>query len=111
LEHLGSKNDALKVYEAGLADPGVKGAQRVALQKSVVKLSIPPRRWKVPVFAELSTPVKERRLLADRHTACAVYVATLGRAWVLCKPGVGCRMRHMLWLSVFGFECIAILMQ
>ena len=47
LEHLGRKSEALCAYECGLADPHVTGAQRITLQRGVLKLSVPPRRWKV----------------------------------------------------------------
>lgn len=52
LEHIGCLNESLSVAENGLIDPYIRAGSRMALQRRVVRLSKPPRRWKVPSFAE-----------------------------------------------------------
>lgn len=36
----------------GVIDPWVRAGSKVALQKRVVRLSKPPRHWKVPSYAD-----------------------------------------------------------
>ena len=50
LEHLGRKNDALCVAESALEDSYVRSGDRVLLQKKVLSLCKPPRRWSKPSF-------------------------------------------------------------
>ncbi|GKV25046.1 hypothetical protein SLEP1_g34555 [Rubroshorea leprosula] len=52
LEHIGCPNESLSVAEAGLMDPWVRAGSRVTLQRRVLRLGKPPRRWKVPCFSE-----------------------------------------------------------
>ncbi|KAJ7549063.1 hypothetical protein O6H91_07G038500 [Diphasiastrum complanatum] len=52
LEHLGRKEESLQVAEIGVADDKVRGGDRVALQRRVIRLGKPPRRWKKPAYAE-----------------------------------------------------------
>lgn len=51
LEHLGFANESLSVAEEGILDPWVRAGSRLALQKRVLRLGKPPRRWKIPDFA------------------------------------------------------------
>ncbi|XP_057783244.1 fanconi-associated nuclease 1 homolog isoform X2 [Salvia miltiorrhiza] len=51
LEHLGRIDDSLQVAEDGLLDPWVRAGSRVALQRRVLRLGKPPRRWKIPNFS------------------------------------------------------------
>lgn len=37
--------------ENGLLDPWVRAGSRMALQRRVLRLGKPPRRWKVPSFS------------------------------------------------------------
>ncbi|KAJ8763849.1 hypothetical protein K2173_003631 [Erythroxylum novogranatense] len=53
LEHLGRQNESLSVAEEGLLDQWVRAGSRMALQRRVLRLGKPPRRWKVPSFANL----------------------------------------------------------
>ncbi|XP_049932499.1 fanconi-associated nuclease 1 homolog isoform X2 [Nymphaea colorata] len=53
LEHLGRLDESLTVAEESLADPWVRAGLRIALQRRVLRLGKPPRRWKVPDFAKL----------------------------------------------------------
>lgn len=52
LDHLGRKEESLQVAEKGVTDPLIRGGDLVALQRRVVRLSKPPRRWKKPPYAE-----------------------------------------------------------
>ena len=52
LEHMGCPNESLSVAEAGLLDPWVRAGSRMALQRRVLRLGKPPRRWKTPSFSE-----------------------------------------------------------
>ncbi|KAG6420126.1 hypothetical protein SASPL_116645 [Salvia splendens] len=51
LEHLGRVDDSLQVAEGGLHDPWVHAGSRVALQRRVLRLGKPPRRWKIPSYS------------------------------------------------------------
>lgn len=51
LEHLGRPNDALEIGEAALADESLSPGDRLALQRRVLRLGKPPRRWKKPSWA------------------------------------------------------------
>ena len=53
LEHIGFANESLSVAEEGLLDPLIHAGSRLALQKRVLRLGKPPRRWKVPDFAAI----------------------------------------------------------
>ncbi|KVI00331.1 HIP116 protein [Cynara cardunculus var. scolymus] len=52
LEHLGRVNESLCVAETGLLDPWVRAGSRISLQRRVLRLGRPPRRWKVPSYSE-----------------------------------------------------------
>lgn len=52
LEHMGYKNESLSVAEEGLLDPWVRAGSKLALQRRVLRLGKPPRRWKKPTFAK-----------------------------------------------------------
>lgn len=51
LEHLGFIDESLQVSENGLLDPWVRAGSRMALQRRVLRLGKPPRRWKVPSYS------------------------------------------------------------
>ncbi len=42
-----------QVAEAALADEHVRGGERLDLQRRILRLSKPPRRWKTPPWARL----------------------------------------------------------
>lgn len=50
-EHLGRPLEALEVAEAALADECVKTGDRLSLQRRVLRLGKPPRRWRRPQWA------------------------------------------------------------
>lgn len=52
LEHLGRLNESLTIAENGLLDPWVRAGTRISLQRRVLRLGKPPRRWKTPSFSE-----------------------------------------------------------
>nr|XP_016499777.1 PREDICTED: fanconi-associated nuclease 1 homolog isoform X2 [Nicotiana tabacum] len=74
LEHVGCLDESLEVAEKGLLDPWVRAGSRVALQRRVLRLGKPPRRWKTPSF---SSSVKRK----------IVEVHVQGRP-LNCKTGV-----------------------
>lgn len=49
---MGCLNEGLSVAEDGLPDPSVRAGSRMALQRRVLRLGKPPRRWKTPSFSE-----------------------------------------------------------
>ena len=51
-EHLGRPVDALELAETALADDHLSPGDRLALQRRVLRLGKPPRRWKRPPWAE-----------------------------------------------------------
>jgi fanconi-associated nuclease 1 len=52
LEHMGRPNESLSIAEGGVIDPWVRAGSKLALQRRVLRLSKPPRRWKVPRYAD-----------------------------------------------------------
>ena len=59
LDHIGCKEESLEVAESSLNDPRICNGDRIALQRRVIRLAKPPRRWKKPTFANLSRSCKE----------------------------------------------------
>ncbi|XP_075504905.1 fanconi-associated nuclease 1 homolog isoform X3 [Primulina tabacum] len=62
LEHLGRLEESLQTAEDGLLDPWVRAGSRVALQRRVLRLGKPPRRWKIPSYSSLI-----KRKIAEVH--------------------------------------------
>lgn len=52
LEHINRVNESLSVAEEGLLDPSVRAGSKMALQRRVLRLGKPPRRWRVPDYAD-----------------------------------------------------------
>ncbi|GJN00799.1 hypothetical protein PR202_ga18012 [Eleusine coracana subsp. coracana] len=52
LEHVDRPNESLSIAEGGVIDPWVRAGSKFALQRRVLRLSKPPRRWKVPSYAD-----------------------------------------------------------
>ncbi|KAK4799419.1 hypothetical protein SAY86_024784 [Trapa natans] len=60
LEHLGYLSESLSIAENGLLDPWVRAGSRISLQKRILRLAKPPRRWKIPPFSSsLNRKIKE----------------------------------------------------
>ncbi|KAG8077160.1 hypothetical protein GUJ93_ZPchr0006g44200 [Zizania palustris] len=53
LAHMDRPNESLSIAEAGVIDPWVRAGSKIALQRRVLRLSKPPRRWKVPSYANI----------------------------------------------------------
>uniref|UniRef100_A0A7N0TSX0 Fanconi-associated nuclease n=1 Tax=Kalanchoe fedtschenkoi TaxID=63787 RepID=A0A7N0TSX0_KALFE len=51
LEHIGRPTESLIVAENGLLDPWIRAGSRLALQRRILRLGKPPRRWKIPSFS------------------------------------------------------------
>lgn len=51
LEHIGCLEESLTVAEYGVLDQWVRAGSRMALQRRVIRLGRPPRRWKAPSYA------------------------------------------------------------
>jgi hypothetical protein len=53
-------NESLSIAEEGVIDPWVRAGSKTALQRRVLRLGKPPRRWKVPSYADsLRRNIKE----------------------------------------------------
>ncbi|KAF7107019.1 hypothetical protein CFC21_107708 [Triticum aestivum] len=60
LEHMGRPNESLSIAEGGVTDPWIRAGSKIALQKRALRLGKPPRRWKVPSYADsLKRNIKE----------------------------------------------------
>ncbi|QDZ23096.1 Fanconi-associated nuclease 1-like protein [Chloropicon primus] len=68
LEHLGQKETSLEVAESALADKWVRVGQRLSLQRRILRLGKPPRRWKKPAFAERASWKPRERKFVGRPT-------------------------------------------
>lgn len=62
LEHIGLIEESLLIAENGLLDPWVRAGSRMALQRRVLRLGKPPRRWKVPSYS-----VSIKRKITEVH--------------------------------------------
>ncbi|XP_020253347.1 fanconi-associated nuclease 1 homolog isoform X2 [Asparagus officinalis] len=51
LEHINRVNESLAIAEEGVLDPCVRAGSKLALQRRVLRLAKPPRRWKTPSYA------------------------------------------------------------
>ncbi|KAL5542879.1 hypothetical protein UlMin_010589 [Ulmus minor] len=118
LEHMGYHDESLSVAESGLLDTWVRAGSRMALQRRVLRLGKPPRRWKIPSFA---TSVKRKinevhiqgrplnsvigaksRFYGEDGEQCGVeqlalqYYAGEGGGWQ------GVHTESGIWLTIFG---------
>ncbi|OMO71084.1 putative Zinc finger, Rad18-type [Corchorus capsularis] len=118
LEHMGYPNESLSVAEAGLLDPWVRAGSRMALQRRVLRLGKPPRRWKTPAFPESikrkipevhiqGRPLnceagRKSRFYGEDGEQCGVeqlalqYYAAEGGGWQ------GVHTESGIWLTIFG---------
>jgi len=49
---MGRPNESLSTAGGGAIDPWVRAGSKFARQRRVLRLSKPPRRWKVPSYAD-----------------------------------------------------------
>ncbi|KAL6535299.1 hypothetical protein OROMI_026673 [Orobanche minor] len=118
LEHLGRVEDSLQVAENGLLDPWVRAGARIALQRRVLRLGKPPRRWKIPSYSKsvkrkiFEVHVQGRPLncktgmksvfYGEDGERCGVeqlalqYYAGVGGGWQ------GVHTESGIWLTIFG---------
>ncbi|KAL6976266.1 Fanconi-associated nuclease 1 [Sarracenia purpurea var. burkii] len=118
LEHVGCLNESLLVAEDGLLDPWIRAGSRIALQRRVLRLGKPPRRWKIPSFSEsLKRKITEvhiqgrplnsitgvkSRFYGEDGEQCGVeqlalqYYAGEGGGWE------GVHTESGIWLTIFG---------
>ncbi|CAI9089801.1 OLC1v1024441C1 [Oldenlandia corymbosa var. corymbosa] len=118
LEHVGRIDESLKVAEDALLDEWVRSGARVGLQRRVLRLGRPPRRWKTPSFSKsLRRKITEVHVVG-RPLACKVgmrsifygedgeqcgveqlalqYYGGEGGAWQ------GVHTESGIWLTIFG---------
>ncbi|KAI3511622.1 hypothetical protein L1887_18778 [Cichorium endivia] len=118
LEHLGRVNESLSIAETGLDDPWVRAGSRISLQRRVLRLGKPPRRWKVPSYSDcINRKIPEvhvhgrplncktgtkSRFYGEDGEQCGVeqlalqYYAGEGGNWQ------GVHSESGIWLTVFG---------
>ncbi|XP_022155223.1 fanconi-associated nuclease 1 homolog isoform X2 [Momordica charantia] len=118
LEHMGYPSESLSVAENGLLDPWVRAGSRMALQRRVLRLGKPPRRWKIPSFAEsIKRKITEvhiqgrplnretgmkSRFYGESGDQCSVeqlaleYYSGEGGGWQ------GVHSESGIWLTIFG---------
>ncbi|KAL0053594.1 hypothetical protein WJX82_008086 [Trebouxia sp. C0006] len=119
LEHLGRPDQSLEMAEAALADEWVINGDRVALQRRVLRLGKPPRRWKRPSWASVAMrePLEVRiegqplnsvlgiksRFVGNGGDECSVeelalqyYAAEAGGSWT------GTHAEGGIWATLFG---------
>ncbi|GFQ00752.1 fanconi-associated nuclease 1 homolog [Phtheirospermum japonicum] len=119
LEHLGRLDDSLQVAEDGLLDPWVRAGARIALQRRVIRLGKPPRRWKIPSYSKsvkrkiLEVHVQGRPLNCKTGAKSIFYgedgqrcgVEELALQYYAGEGGGGWRGVHSeggIWLTIFG---------
>lgn len=118
LEHIGCPNESLAVAEDGLQDPWVRAGSRMALQRRILRLGKPPRRWKTPSFsASIKRKITEvhvqgrplncemgmkNRFYGEDGEQCGVeqlalqYYSGEGGGWQ------GVHTESGIWLTIFG---------
>ncbi|GAB2221999.1 hypothetical protein Droror1_Dr00013196 [Drosera rotundifolia] len=118
LEHSGCIDESIAVAENGLLDQWVRSGFQVALQRRVLHLGRPPRRWKTPSYAQfvkrkipevqvVGRPLggqtgKKSRFYGEDGEQCGVeqlalqYYAGEGGGWHGIHTETG------IWLTIFG---------
>lgn len=76
LEHIGCLEESLTVAEYGVLDQWVRAGSRMALQRRVIRLGRPPRRWKAPSYAS-SVKRKITEVIAWRLSSCCFCFCTI----------------------------------
>uniref|UniRef100_A0A0E0DXS0 Fanconi-associated nuclease n=1 Tax=Oryza meridionalis TaxID=40149 RepID=A0A0E0DXS0_9ORYZ len=118
LEHMNRSNESLSIAEAGVIDPWVRAGSKIALQRRVVRLSKPPRRWKVPSYANAVTKNIKEVNIEGRPLNCETGAKNVfyGYDGELCgveqlalqyyaDEGGGWRGTHSeggIWMTIFG---------
>lgn len=119
LEHMGRPNESLLVAEQGLLDPWVRAGSRIALQRRILRLAKPPRRWKTPTFPNLIDNKIPEVTIQGRSLNCEVGmknrfygedgeqcgVEKLALQYYNGEGGGGWQGMHTessIWLTIFG---------
>ncbi|KAG2255316.1 hypothetical protein Bca4012_092155 [Brassica carinata] len=118
LEHMGRPNESLSVAEQGLLDPWVRAGSRIALQRRILRLAKPPRRWKTPTFPNLIDNKIPEVTIQGRSLNCEVGMKNrfYGEDGEQCGveqlalqyyngEGGGWQGMHtesIIWLTIFG---------
>ncbi|PPS02822.1 hypothetical protein GOBAR_AA17843 [Gossypium barbadense] len=117
LEHIGCPNESLSVAEAGLLDPWVRAGSRMALQRRVLRLAKPPRRWKTPSFSEslkrkiIEVHIQGRPLNCEAGRKSRFYgedgeqcgVEQLALQYYATEGGwQGVHTESGIWMTIFG---------
>ncbi|KAH9649855.1 Fanconi-associated nuclease 1-like [Citrus sinensis] len=118
LEHMGCPSESLSVAEGGLLDSWVRAGSRVALQRRVLRLGKPPRRWKIPSFSE-----SIKRKITEIHVQGRPLNCEIGmKSWFYGEDGEKCGVEQLalqyyaregggwhgvhtesgIWLTIFG---------
>jgi Fanconi-associated nuclease 1 len=84
LEHAGRIEDALAAAEAGLTDGWTAPAEVDALRCKILRLAVPPRRWKPPPWAAAAAAAPAPRVV--RLRAPAALRAERGRKNLFAAP-------------------------
>ncbi|PKA66139.1 Fanconi-associated nuclease 1 like [Apostasia shenzhenica] len=118
LEHLARFSESLSVAEEGVEDPWIRAGSKLALQRRVLRLGKPPRRWKVPSYAECVKRIIKEVVITGRPLTnetgaknifygydgelCGVeqlalqYYAREGGGWH------GIHSESGIWMTIFG---------
>ncbi|XP_020111867.1 fanconi-associated nuclease 1 homolog isoform X2 [Ananas comosus] len=118
LEHMGRLNESLLVAEEGVLDKWVRAGSKMALQRRVLRLCKPPRRWKTPNYAESIKRIIKEVNIMGRPLICEVGAKNVfyGYDGKLCgveqlalqyyaEEGGGWRGIHSesgIWMTIFG---------
>ncbi|CAM6105052.1 unnamed protein product [Calypogeia fissa] len=99
LDHLRRKEESLQVAEEGVNDPWIRGGDLVALQRRVVRLGRPPRRWKKPPYAAALKRICKEVQIQGRPLNCVTGM----RSWFYGYDGQQCRVEELA-LQFFASE-------
>nr|XP_009404211.2 PREDICTED: fanconi-associated nuclease 1 homolog isoform X2 [Musa acuminata subsp. malaccensis] len=118
LEHMNRLNESLSVAEEGILDPWVRAGSRIALQRRVLRLGKPPRRWRIPDYADsVKRKIKEvcirgRPLTSETATKNSYYgydgelcgVEQLALQFYAEEGGgwSGVHSESGIWMTIFG---------
>ncbi|CAN8288526.1 unnamed protein product [Cochlearia groenlandica] len=119
LEHMGRPNESLSIAEQGLLDPWVRAGSRIALQRRIIRLAKPPRRWKTPTFSNLNEKKIPEVTIQGRSLNCEIGmknrfygedgeqcgVEQLALQYYSGEEGGGWQGIHTessIWLTIFG---------
>eukprot|EP00884_Botryococcus_braunii_P020868 jgi/Botrbrau1/7465/Bobra.0095s0003.2 len=89
--HLGKPEESLEMAEAALADEWVRRGDRLSLQRRVLRLARPPRRWKRPPWAA-SLPSDPKQVVIQSQP---LEVRMGARSVFLTPDGLPCSVEEL----------------